>query len=66
VALSFVYRYSQGAIPLKLAITLTALAAILPVQDYVTSARKLEWMRSVKVVFSVAALICTLIWIWVY
>jgi hypothetical protein len=66
VALSFVYRYSQGAIPIKLAISLTILSAILPVQDYVTSARALEWMRSAKVVLLTAALVCTLIWIWAY
>ena len=66
VALSFVYRYSQGVIPVKLAISLTILSAILPVQDYVTSARTLEWMRSMKVIFLAAALICTLIWIWAY
>ena len=66
VALSFVYRYSQGAITVKLAISLTVLSAILPVQDYVTSARALEWLRSAKVVFLAAALVCTLIWIWAY
>ena len=66
VALSFVYRYSQGAIPVKVAISLTVLSAILPVQDYVTSARVLEWMRSAKVVLLTAALVCTLIWIWAY
>ena len=42
VALSFVYRTDSGSRLLKSAFTLTAIAAVLPVQDYIESAPWLE------------------------
>jgi len=38
VALCFVYRTDSGSRLLKSAFTLTAIAAVLPVQDYIESA----------------------------
>jgi hypothetical protein len=63
VALSFVYR-TNPTLSLKLAFTLTACVAVLPVQDYVKSERTLEVIRRSKVVFLAAALGCTLWWLW--
>lgn len=63
VALSFVYR-TNPTIALKCAFTLTALVAVLPVQDYVESERLLKNFRLMKVVFLFAALVFTLWWIW--
>jgi len=47
VALSFLYykRADAAATSLKVALTLTALVAVAPVQDWVESDRKLEWIR---------------------
>jgi hypothetical protein len=64
VALSFVYRTSSGSHLLKWALTLTALAAVLPVQDYLTSTCSLEFIRVLKLISLVLALTCTLLWIW--
>ena len=63
VALSFVYRTNPTA-SLKCAFTLTALVAVLPLQDYIESPRKLEGIRIFKVVCLVAALAFTLWWLW--
>ena len=63
VALSFIYRTS-GTLPLKVAITLTALVAVLPVQDRVTSERWLDRIRLLKGIGLWAALAFTLYWIW--
>ena len=64
VALSFIYRTSSGAHSLKWAFTLTAISAVLPVQDYVKSVFLLECFRTLKVVFLTAALVFTVFWIW--
>jgi hypothetical protein len=64
VALSFIYRTNTGAYSLKWAITLTATAAVFPVQDYVDSTFWLECFRFVKVIFLMAALAFTIFWIW--
>jgi hypothetical protein len=63
VALSFVYR-TNPRISLKWAFTLTALVAVLPVQDYIKSERLLEIVRALKVVCLMAALFFTLWWVW--
>ena len=63
VALSFIYGTSTGSYWLKSALALTALAAVPPVQDYVTSMRGLERIRKFKIGFLYAALFCTLWWI---
>ena len=64
VALSFVYRTDSGSRLLKSAFTLTAIAAVLPIQDYIKSALWLEFFRTAKVLFLTAALIFTVFWIW--
>jgi hypothetical protein len=64
VALSFIYRRSPGASALKWAITLTAMAAVLPVQDFVKSNFWLECFRALKVIALAAALGFTIFWIW--
>jgi hypothetical protein len=64
VALSFVYRTDSGSRLLKSAFTLTAIAAVLPIQDYVKSAFWLEFFRTAKVIFLTASLILTVFWIW--
>jgi hypothetical protein len=63
VALSFVYRTSSATWALKLAIALTAIVAVAPVQDYVDSAFWLKRIRDGKIIFLVAALVFTLIWL---
>jgi hypothetical protein len=64
VALSFLYR-PNPALFFKLALSLTAFVAVLPVQDYFfNSERWLTGMRVVKVVLLTAALFCSLLWIW--
>ena len=71
VALSFLcfHRSAPGggiSLSLKLALTLTSIAAVLPLQDF---AKKLAWLRFAqwfKVSLLFAALICTLLWIWLY
>lgn len=64
VALSFVYRTSAASHLLKWALTLTALAAVLPVQDYVKGTFWLEFFRAAKVIALAFALILMLCWIW--
>ena len=66
VALSFLYIKYSGtvALSLKAALTLTAAVAVAPVQDWIESARKLEWIRRGKVVFLWLALFFTLWWVW--
>src|SRR5215471_7848921 len=48
VALSFVYRTDSGSHLLKSVFTLTAIAAVLPIQDYIKSASWLEGFRAPK------------------
>jgi len=64
VALSFVYRTDSGSRLLKSAFTLTAITAVLPVQDYIESVPWLERFRALKVVFLGVALLLTVFWIW--
>ena len=64
VALSFVYRTDSGSRLLKSAFTLTAIAAVLPIQDYIKSALWLEGFRTLKVIFLGVALVLTVFWIW--
>jgi|SRR5215469_13263161 len=64
VALSFLYRTNYGSHSLKWAITLTALVAVLPLQDYVKSRSWLGRIRLFKVIALVAALIFTIFWVW--
>jgi hypothetical protein len=64
VALSFVYSTDSGSRLLKSAFTLTAVAAVFPVQDYITSAAWLERLRALKVIFLGAALVLIVFWIW--
>ncbi len=64
VALSFVYRTGHDSRALKLALTLTAIVAVLPVQDYVKSTVCLERIRFVKVVLLIAAMVSTVVWVW--
>jgi hypothetical protein len=64
VALSFIYRTSSGSWSLKCALTLTALVAVLPVQDYVKSTSWLECIRALKVLGLAASLFFALFWIW--
>jgi hypothetical protein len=63
VALSFLYR-NNVTLALKVAITLTALVAVLPVQDWLRSPGALSTIRFLKVLLLAAALGCTLWWIW--
>ena len=48
VAFSFVYVRSPESRSLKLALTLTAITAVLPVQDYIESSRWLECLRTAR------------------
>lgn len=61
VALSFIYR-PNPALSFKLAFTLTALAAVLPLQDFFESRR--SGIRWFKVVCMILALGFTLWWVW--
>jgi hypothetical protein len=64
VALSFIYgKANEGSWSLKVALSLTAFVAVLPVQDYVESKRCLEIIRRAKIVGLVLALGFTLYWI---
>jgi hypothetical protein len=64
VALSFIYgKANEGSWSLKVALSLTAFVAVLPVQDYVKSKRCLEIIRRAKIVGLVFALGFTLYWI---
>ena len=64
VALSFVYRTDSGSRLLKSAFTLTAITAVLPVQDYIESVPWLERFRALKAIFLGVALLLTVFWIW--
>lgn len=67
VALSFLYRSGQSgnaSALLKWAFTLTGIVAVLPVQDYVKSEHKLKGIQFGKIVFLAAALVLTLLWVW--
>ena len=63
VALSFVYRTSPTR-SLKLAITLTALVAVLPLQDLLKSQRTLDIARWSKAALLTLALGSALWWVW--
>ena len=65
VALSFLYRMSQNSerLSIKVAITLTAFVAVLPVQDYFNLERKL--ILIFKIVGLTLALWCTVSWLWI-
>ncbi len=65
VALSFIYttKGASSAISLKVAFTLTAAVAVLPVQDYVPE-HALGGIRFLKVLCLAAALAFTLYWVW--
>ena len=65
VALSFLYaKGTTSPTLLRWAITLTALVAVLPVQDYFKSKCALECIRAFKMLFLVLALICMFLWLW--
>ena len=66
VALSFLYfrRTDVVATSLKIAITLTAFAAVAPVQDWVEPDILLEFIRCIKVACLSVALAFTLYWVW--
>jgi hypothetical protein len=64
VALSFIYGRNPGENWLKCAFTLTALVAVLPIQDYLKSRFWLEFFRTAKVIGLTTALIFTIFWIW--
>jgi hypothetical protein len=64
VGLSFLYNRSNPSRLLKLALTLTAIVAVMPVQDWITSDRTLEFIRLWKVAFLFAALGLAISWIW--
>lgn len=63
VALSFIYR-TNPARSLQWALTLTALVAVLPVQDYVESERLLARIRFLKVACLTGGLFFTLWFVW--
>jgi uncharacterized protein YlxW (UPF0749 family) len=63
VALSFVYSKNPTR-SLKWGLTLTALVAVLPVQDYFGSELALNIIRCLKVALLTAAMIFTLVWVW--
>lgn len=63
VALSFIYRSSSAAWALKSAFILTAVVAVLPVQDWFVSPLWLKRIRDGKRYLLIAALACVLIWI---
>jgi len=63
VALSFLYR-EKPAFSFKLALTLTAIVGVLPVQDLLKSSRALEIVRVCKVILLLVALISTIYWVW--
>jgi hypothetical protein len=64
VALSFIYRSASATWLLKLALTLTALAVVPPVQDLTESDLWLSWIRRGKTVCLYGALVFALVWIW--
>lgn len=67
VALSFIYVRAAGTQStfrwIKWALALTAVSAVLPLQDYPERRLWLEMFRLFKVLCLTAALICTLVWI---
>ncbi len=68
VALSFLYSRlkSPATLSLKIAITLTAIVAVLPVQDYPpeTWKKTINGIRWGKVIILTAAFFFTLWWVW--
>ena len=64
VALSFIYRMNSQAYSIKIAFTLTAVSAVLPVQDWVKSTFWLEVFRIAKVIGLTVALVCAIYWTW--
>jgi hypothetical protein len=62
VALSFVYG-KNATLFLELALILTAVVAVLPVQDYFRSERWLNRIHWSKVALLTAAFLCTLGWV---
>ena len=66
VALSFIYSKNPTR-SLKLAFTLTALVAVLPLQDladWFRWPRMFRWIRVFKVACLAAALVFALVWVW--
>jgi hypothetical protein len=63
VALSFVYGTSSGSRWLRAALALTAVVAVLPLQDYIKTAPMLELVRKFKIIGLGFALFCTLWWV---
>lgn len=70
VALSFLYLRptapgSGTSLLLKCALTLTGLAAVLPLQDFFEGSECwMSFVRWFKVSLLTAALLCTLCWVW--
>src|SRR5215467_458661 len=64
VALSFIYRTNSGSRLLKMALSLTAVVAVLPVQDYAKSARLLRVIQALKIICLALALTFTVCWMW--
>lgn len=64
VALSFIYgRGNEGVRSLKLALSLTAISAVLPLQDFVKTRTTLRAIQTGKIAFLVFALVSILYWI---
>ncbi|HUO24612.1 MAG TPA: hypothetical protein VMU61_03035 [Candidatus Aquilonibacter sp.] len=64
VALSFIYsKTSENIFSLKLALALTAVSAVLPVQDLAKGRAALRIIQGGKIVFLALALASTLYWI---
>jgi amino acid permease len=63
IALGFLYGRGFGALSFKWALALTAVVAVLPVQDYLP-ASALKRIQFAKVALLVVALVCTLIWLY--
>lgn len=64
VALSFIYgRGNEGACSLKIALSLTAVSAVLPVQDLAKTITSSRIIQGGKIVCLTLALIFTLYWI---
>lgn len=64
VALSFIYITNSKSRSLKVALTLTALVAVLPLQDYIKSTLLLRILQAFKVLALVVALGFALRSIW--
>ena len=64
VALSFIYgRSNESVCSLKIALSLTAISAVLPVQDLAKTKVALRIIQGGKIVCLIFALIATLYWI---